>query len=173
MNSLFQNLLDIPMISRVRRNHALEHATLQVLAKKKPFQAYAGYSDVRGLRILADVSTEDIHEAIEEALKRLRAGEARLAIHPHCGTNFVASGIVAGGAGWLATLGSEKGFRRKLERLPMVMMFVTLALILSQPLGPYLQQHVTTDAHIGDLQVVEIMQHQRNKVSIFRIITRG
>jgi hypothetical protein len=85
MKSLFQNFLELPAVSRVRRNHALEHATLQILAKKKPQQAYGGYSDVRGLRILANVSTEDVHEAVEEALQRLRAGDYGLAIHPHCG----------------------------------------------------------------------------------------
>ena len=111
--------------------------------------------------------------AVEEALQRLRAGDYGLAIHPRCGTNFVASGILAGGAAWLATLGGGKGLRSKLDRLPIVMLVVTMAIILSQPLGPYLQQYVTTDAHIGDLQVVEIMQYQRNKVSIFRILTRG
>jgi hypothetical protein len=173
MKSLFQNFLDFSVISRVRRNHALEHATLQILAKKKPNQAYGGYSDARGLRILANVSTEDVHEAIEEALQRLRAGDYGLAIHPHCGTNFVASGMLAGGAAWLTTMGTGKGFRRKLDRLPIVMLVTTMAIILSQPLGPYLQKYVTTDAHIGNLQVVEIMQYQRNKVSVFRILTRG
>jgi hypothetical protein len=80
---------------------------------------------------------------------------------------------LAGVAAWLATLGGGKGLRRKLDRLAIVMLLVTMVIILSQPLGPYLQQYVTTDARIGDLQVVEIMQYQRNKVSIFRILTRG
>jgi hypothetical protein len=173
MNSLLQNLLNFPVFSRIRRNHALEHATLQILSKKKPHQAFGGYSDVHGLRILANVSTEDVHEAVEEALKRLREGEYSLAIHPRCGTNFVASGMLAGSAAWLASLGGGKSFRSRLDRLPIIMAIVTLVTILSQPLGPYLQQYITTDAHIGNLQVVEIMQHHRDKVSMFRILTRG
>ena len=71
-------ILNFPLLSRVRRNHALEHATLQVLARKKPNLMVAGYSDTRGFLIIGAVSTDQLHDAVNEALRRLRAISPRL-----------------------------------------------------------------------------------------------
>src|SRR5512147_3069088 len=99
--TFLDKLLNWPPISRVRRNHALEHATLQIMARKRPTTIAAGYSDTSGFWVIGQVSTEDLEESIKEALARLHAGEHELAIHPNCGTNFVAAGAVAGSLAWL------------------------------------------------------------------------
>ena len=168
---VLDRFLNFPMISRIRRNHALEHATLQVMAQKNPRLSAAGYSDTRGFLIVGNISTDQLHSAVNEALDRLLAGEVDLAIHPHCGTNFVASGMVAGVLAWLAMLGAGSGFSKKLERLPGVMLLVTMGVILSQPLGPRLQAEYTTDADIGELEVTEIARLERPGVPIHRIRT--
>ena len=54
------SLLNFPHILRLRRNHALEHATMQILARKNRSQAAAGYSDLEGFSITGRVSTEDL-----------------------------------------------------------------------------------------------------------------
>ena len=59
----FQSLLDTPIISRVRRNHGLEHATLHVLAERHPGLSIAGHSNPGGFWILGDVSTEEVRSA--------------------------------------------------------------------------------------------------------------
>jgi hypothetical protein len=161
-------------INRIRRNHALEHATLQILARSNPFARMAGYSDMNGFWLVGDVSTDGLAASVEEALARLRAGEIGLAIHPNCGTNFVATGFLAGIAAWLSMLGAGSSVRRKLDRLPMVMTVVTLVVMFSAPLGPYLQANVTTDPQIGNMQVIRIERSLRqNKMPVHRIITRG
>jgi hypothetical protein len=162
-----------PFISRIRRNHGLEHATLHVLSKRYPKQSLAGHSDVGGFWVIGEVSIEDVYEAVEEALTRLRDGEKNLAVHRNCGTNFVTSGILAGLTAGVAMFGVGRRTRDKLERLPFAMFFATLALILSQPLGFKVQERVTTSAEPGSLQVVEILTTRRGRMKAHRVTTRN
>ena len=37
-------ILDLPIISRIRRNHGLEHASLTLLSQRFPYRRMAGYS---------------------------------------------------------------------------------------------------------------------------------
>ena len=132
---LFNRSLSVSPITRIRRHHALEHAALQVIAKKNPHVSILGYSDVRGFWLVGNLPTETVRDGVDEALNRLRGGESQLAIHPNCGTNFVASGFLAGLAAWIGMLGTGSGFRRKAERLPIVISLVTLTMILANPWG--------------------------------------
>lgn len=159
-------------VSRVRRNHALEHATLNVLAGKKKHPLLAGYSDFNGFWIMGDVDTQELQLAVDEALMRLRNGEADLSLNANCGTNFAVSGILAGTAAWLGMLGCESNWRRRLERLPVVISLITLVLIISRPLGMKIQAQYTTMPDPGSLQVVSIMIHDFKGLVIHRIRTR-
>jgi len=170
--SIFESLIEKGPVNRTRRNHAVEHATMHILSKKEGGQFLAGHSDSQGITIIGNVSTEDVQLAIDEAIQRLHAGETRLAIHPNCGTNFVTSGFLAGIGAWVAMLGNPKGFRAKIDRLPLVMTLVTMVLILSRPLGPMMQQYLTTNPDIGDLKVVQIMRHDYKNFVVHRIQTQ-
>ncbi len=159
-------------VSRLRRHHALEHATLQILARRNPRLMLAGYSDLRGFWIIGKVDTQDLQEAVDEALLRLRNGEFALAIHPNCGTNFAVSGLLAGSAAWLAMLGSGEGWRKKLDRLPVVVTLVTLALMVARPLGPLFQAYLTTEAQPGELAVRAINCYENGHFFAHRVLTR-
>jgi Domain of unknown function (DUF6391) len=171
--SLFSGILDFPPISRVRRNHGLEHATLHILAQRHPRTSMAGHSDVGGFWILGDVPTEDIQSAVDEALKRMKAGEEDLAVHPNCGTNFVVSGTMAGLAAWFALFGAGKRLRDRLERIPLATSLATMALILAQPLGLTLQARVTTSGKPGNLTVAEVIPTSQGRIRAHRVITEG
>ena len=106
------SLLDSPAISRIRRNHGLEHATIHVLTQKNPRRQMAGHSDAGGFWLLGNLTTEEVQQAATEALSRLRSGERDLAIHPNCGTNLVTSGLAAGLAGAFAIGGARSGRER-------------------------------------------------------------
>jgi hypothetical protein len=160
-------------MGRIRRHHALEHATLHVLAERLPRRSMAGYSDWRGFWILGELSLEDVHTAVQEAQSRLQNGEHALAVHPNCGTNFVVSGSLAGMAAVLALFGVGRRRRDWLERLPLAASLATLALILAQPLGFLIQEQITTSADLGSMQVVEITAGRRGPMPAFRILTRG
>jgi hypothetical protein len=170
---LFKSLVNFPAMSRIRRNHGLEHATLHILSKKHPGVNLAGHSDARGFWLIGEVSIDEVQDSIEEALRRMRNGEHDLAVHQNCGTNFVTAGSLAGLAAGVAMLGSGRNTRDKVERLPMAMAFATLALILGQPLGSILQEHVTTSGEPGDLEVTEIVASRRGGVRAYRVSTRG
>ncbi len=173
MFSVFGSILRHPRISRIRRNHGLEHATIHLLSRKFPGTSLAGHSDSGGFWLLGDVSTEAVQAAVSEALRRLRAGEHNLAIHPNCGTNFVTTGTIAGLSAGLAMFSAGRRTRDKLERLPLAMTLATLALIFSQPLGYLLQERVTTSGHPGDLEVAEVVPTYRGTIRAHRIVTRN
>jgi hypothetical protein len=166
-------ILEFPMISRIRRNHGLEHATLHTLAKQLPHTMLAGHSDMGGFWIIGDVSSDLLHTAVQEAIARLRSGESGLAIHPNCGTNIATAGALAGIAGSLAMLGSGKRIREKLNRLPIAAMLATMALIIAQPLGMLLQARVTTSGDPGSLEVIAITHRRQGRMTVHRIQTRG
>ena len=164
------SILDLPFVLETRRNHALEHATLHVLAEKYPTHPMAGHSNPTGFFILGDLPTEDVQSAAIQALTRLRAGESGLAIHAGCGTNLATTAILAGTFAWFAMRGAKSTFGRIL-RLPFAIMFALLGFALSKPLGPMLQQKITTDANVGDLQIIDVRPSLRGRVTAHRVIT--
>jgi hypothetical protein len=154
------NLLDFPLILSTRRNHGLEHATIHILTAMKPGRPLAGRSTPFGFYLYGDVTDEELQTAVYDALHRFQAGERHLAIHPGCGTNYLTSGAAASlGALTVLSLGDRKA---RWSRWPDVLVAATLALIIAQPLGPKLQQHVTTSGDMGDLEIVSVRRLGQN-----------
>ncbi|MBN2044725.1 MAG: hypothetical protein JW757_06885 [Anaerolineales bacterium] len=164
-------ILEYPTISRIRRNHGLEHATIHLLSKAKPGRPLAGHSDAGGFWLLGEVGTQELTETVQQALERMRSGESELAVHPNCGTNFATSGVFAGLAAFLAFAGSGSKLRDKLERLPLAMVFSTLALILTQPLGFKLQREITTSGEPGNLRILRVTRTFLNGRTAHRVET--
>ena len=164
-------ILDLPLILETRRNHALEHATIHILSAKYPDRHLAGHSNPTGFFILGDVTTDDLRSSVLEAWTRLRAGESKLAIHPGCGTNLATSMLLSGALAWVPMSGA-RSLRRRLWLLPFAIGFGVLGFALSRPLGPLLQEKVTTEADLGDLQVEDIVRVRNNGIPIHRVITK-
>ena len=162
------SLLDLPFLLETRRNHALEHATLQILSPKYPARPLGGHSNPTGFMIFGDVHTDDLCAAVDEAFDRLRTGENDLAIHPGCGTNYATSGLLAGSLAWFG-LSGKGAWYKKLWRIPFVLPLAVLVWGLSKPLGPKLQAKVTTEANLGDMEIVSV---QKIRPSLHRVITR-
>lgn len=165
-------ILDLPLILETRRNHALEHATIHILAAKYPDRHFAGHSNPTGFFLIGNVSTDDVRTAVIQALTRLRAGESRLAIHAGCGTNFASTLLLSGTLAWLP-LSGNKSIRKRIWLLPFAVMFGLLGYALSQPLGPWLQAHVTTENDMGGMQIEGITPLRRRGVAVHRVITRS
>ena len=164
-------ILDIPILSRIRRNHGLEHATINILTQRFPYRRLAGYSFPTGFFILGEIPTADLREAVVQALVRMNNGESYLAIHDNCGTNYVASGFIAGMLAWLGMAGA-KSKRDKVERLPLVIVLATIGFIASQPLGPTLQQRVTTSGDPQGMSIVDVFPIKFGQFSLHRVVTR-
>ncbi|NWF71157.1 MAG: hypothetical protein HXY40_18905 [Chloroflexi bacterium] len=150
--------LELPMVRRTRRNHGLEHATIHVLSGRVKNLRMSGRSTDAGFFLFGDVPTEMIENAARDALRRMRGGEHGLALHPNCGTNYVTAGALTT---FVALLTMGIGPRRSvLERVPLVMLLMILAVLFAQPLGMSLQKHITTEGDPGDLEIVEITRRE-------------
>ncbi|MDD2922598.1 MAG: DUF6391 domain-containing protein [Anaerolineales bacterium] len=160
-------ILDLPFILETRRNHALEHATLHMLARQ-PHGRMAGHSNPTGFFLLGDFSTQDVWIAATEALERLREGESRLAIHEGCGTNLATNALFGATLSWLVMRGAKSTAARILL-LPVAVVFGVIGVLIARPLGPKLQQRVTTEADMGNLQIVDVIHIRKG---VHRIITR-
>src|SRR5256885_9194465 len=82
----------------IRRNHALEHATVSVLLARHGPTRLAGRASVDGFLLYGDIDSDELTSCAEEALRRLQAGQSSLAVSPLCGTNIAVAGFVAAAA---------------------------------------------------------------------------
>jgi hypothetical protein len=141
---------------RIRQNHALEHATITILSGYIPDLRVSARSSSRGFIIFGDVDLGQLRRALDEALRRLQAGEAELAIHPNCGTNL-AVGISLATVGTLLGLASS----RTRTRVASTAFSSVAGVMAARPLGEFVQKHVTT---LPDLQGVRVSKIFRRKI---------
>lgn len=169
--------LSIPLISRVRRNHALEHATMHVLSERQRNLRLVGRSSPWGFYIYGDVPTEALLSASKEGLRRLKTGRRQMAIHPNCGSNLAVAGTLAGLGAFLALGGLSKDRAKsrldRLARLPLAFSAATLGIVLAQPLGRVLQARVTTQPDIGNLHIVDVTRETKANVIVHHVHTEG
>jgi len=165
------------LISRVRRNHALEHATMTVLSERQRDLRLVGRSSLWGFYIYGDVSTESVVAAAQEGLRRLKAGQHQMAVHPNCGTNLAVSGVLAGLGAFLALGGlfrsRPKSLWERLTYLPLACTAAMLGIVAARPLGTAFQANVTTQADVGDMALVAVTREERAGVQVHRVRTEG
>ena len=155
------------LIGSVRRNHALEHATISILmGRLGPDARLVGRATASGFYIYGNVPSEDVEASAEQGLSRLQAGESVLAVSPLCGTNLAVAGVLAGLAS-TATAGN----RGRWERLPGVLLASMLAVLAAQPLGRLLQKHVTTSPDLRDVEIVGVRGSGRQRGHYFKVET--
>jgi len=134
----------------LRRNHALEHATIVVMMERQPGRKLSGFSTDEGFFVQGVRSTQEVERAAREALRRLRGGERGLAIHRNCGTTIVAVNLLAA-VFFLGALGIGLYLQWPLYLL--ILGSVILAFALRVPLSLFLQRFVTTDADLTNAEV--------------------
>jgi len=157
----------LSILSRVRRHHALEHATIRILNRRFPYVRLAGWSAPGGFYICGAVTSPQLQAAISEALARFARGERYLAVHPRCGTNLITAGILVGLTSFLSMLPGDQHARR--TRLPLVLLLSTAALLLAQPLGLAVQQYVTTEANVESITGIEIDSYHIGQTPVHRV----
>jgi hypothetical protein len=156
-------------VRRTRQHHAIEHATLHVLAERYPQHTFAGYSDPLGFLVLGEVDSYALRRAVSDAMLRLQAGQSHLAIHANCGTVLASTALLAA----FAALIGAAGQRSVTGRFTSMLMWVLGALVVSKPLGLRLQRY-TTLAEISDRWLVEVRplatQTPFGKIPLHRVI---
>ncbi len=136
--------------SRLRKNHALEHATINVIEERLGPSRLAGLAESGGFTIQGGAPPDLVASASQEGLRRLQAGERRLAIHPRCGTSLIASQLVMAIVFIVALV-----VLRELTWFPFVIGLLA-AIILGPRLSTLLQRFVTTDARVGNLRITGV-----------------
>jgi hypothetical protein len=159
-------LLELPLIATVRRNHAVEHATMHLLAQRQLYLNAVARTTLDGFHVYGRVDTKMLADTAAEALGRLQAGQAELAVHPRCGTNLAVAGFLAGAATFLATGRS----RSRLSKLPRFILAATLAVIIAQPLGLLIQERVTTSTEVEGLRVAEVTRQVAGRLIVHRVL---
>ncbi len=162
------NPLDMWPMLAIRRNHALEHATIHVLSEAVPDLAVAGRSDWAGFTLYGQLATADVAAAVTEALTRLQAGEILLALHSRCGTNVATGAVLVGLTSYAAFHGNR---RSRLEKVLQWVVGIAAAVFLSRPLGTRVQQSITTSPDVGPMRVLAVRQYKRGGMVMHRVVT--
>jgi hypothetical protein len=154
----------------LRRNHALEHATIVVMMEREPGRRLNGFSTDDGFFVQGVRSISEVESAAREAMRRLQSGEKRLAIHRNCGTTIVAANLLAA-IFFLVTLGLVL-YLDVGNLYLMILGSVVLAFALRIPLSLLLQRFVTTDSDLKNAEVgwVEPAQPGDLKSGIFGLL---
>jgi len=171
-------------LGRIKRNHGLEHATIHVLSEKHNRFSAQGNSDHHGfsLNIYGDVEEKDVQAAVKEAYTRLQGGEHQLAVHPNCGTVLLTTATLAALAsqGVLAAewrRSDQRGMGKGLSfinALPSAVLAAALAIIVSRPLGIFIQANYTVDGKLGNLHVNRVRQVTPSPVThLFHLLLTG
>lgn len=155
------------MLDRIRQHHGIEHATVTLLSQRVAGVQIVAHSDFDGFLVFGEVSTAALAAAAGEALARLQAGERGLTIHPNCGTNLAAAGILTGVAALVAGSGQKRSFWW--ERLPSAILAATVALFAAMPLGRWLQENVTTSSQVAGLRIAGVARLAGTPVTAHRV----
>jgi hypothetical protein len=156
------------IIGSVRRNHALEHATVSVLLSRMgPNVRLVGRAVSDGFYIYStSLKPDQLESAAEEALDRMQAGESHLAVSPLCGTNLAVGGSLAGLAAMLAV-----GSGDRWERMPNVLTAAMLAVMAGQPLGRLAQKYLTTSPDLKATSITGLREGGNGRGRYIKIET--
>ena len=171
------------ILSRIRRNHGLEHASIHVLSEKHDGFSAQGNSNHRGfyLNIYGDVPEAEVTAAVEEAFTRMKGGEHSLAVHPNCGTVLLTTAT-------LTTLAAQAAFAIEQFRqdedatdaqvlmngLPSAILASVVALIVARPAGISFQKNYTVEGDLKEMQLVRVKRIQPNITTrLFKLLLAG
>ena len=167
------------LITQIRRNHGLEHATIHMLTRRFKGFGAQGNASLNGfyLNIFGDIPAEAVEEAAREALGRMQNGEEELALHPNCGTVLLTTAALATLAGQAAFAYERQRSRKSslslidfLGILPTAILAVVIALIVSKPAGMFFQSYTTT-GKTGEMEISSVKKISPPFIShIFRFL---
>lgn len=156
----FYNVITIPwqimkiaVDKRVRKNHSLEHATVNVLEQRYGRNLRIGglaYSNGFSLSGPDLPSPYEVMDAVREGHVRMLRGETDLAIHPRCGTSIAAANFLFSLVFILVLFSYHH-----LSLLNIIFSFLA-ANLLAKPFGITLQKYFTTYPDVGDIQILDI-----------------
>jgi hypothetical protein len=136
---------------RMRQNHALEHATINVLRQRYRTSGVVGMPAQDGFHIRGRVNPDTVISATQEALRRLKRGERELAWSRQCPTSLVATQLLLA----IVFLAIVLSIWREFTAPPFLIALLAGAL-LGPPVSPYLQRFILVDPNPGTLQFQDV-----------------
>lgn len=161
----------ITALTRTRKNHAVEHATIHLLSKMLPGHRFSGVSVPTGFWIMGVADLEDIRKAAEVGLARLMNGETRLAVHPSCGTNIAVTALISAAASLTAMELRDDEECSLSDTFGSLVAGGVIGAFAGRPLGPRAQKYVTTDADVRGMSIAGITCHFLRNFTAFYIET--
>jgi len=156
-----QQILQVATDRRVRRVHACEHATANVLEEKMgPLPMVGGVATKRGFYLWG---AERFHPSVvfgaaQEGLARMKRGEHMLAVHPRCGTSLGMARLV------FAVVFLGLLFAGGYFSFGTVLLAMAASWLLGKPLGLLVQRYLTTAPDVYDLQITHVSWVDRPEV---------
>lgn len=160
------------LVRRMRRNHALEHATIALLSRRYPSTSTMGFSGSRGFTLFTDLTAEEVYPTVREALQRLKRGHSALAVHPNCGTNLVAAAVLTTGVTALGLRSRKEKIGERLEQFLQLVLVNAVALVVARPVGRWLQSHLTVDANVKGVEIASILTRYQAGMQRIEVQTR-
>ena len=154
-------------LRRIRRNHAIEHAAMHMLARTSGSVPLAARSDWRGLTFYGDVDTATLKSAIDAGLHALNTGQRDLAVHPRCGSMVSVSVLLGTLVAWLVQSGLRRG--RLADPRTADSGWHRERTLVARPFGETLQAQVLTDARIGRARLLSIRRSMCGPLVMHRV----
>jgi len=150
---------------RLQQNHALEHATLHILAHTAPGLRVYALSDWAGFSVFGELETSALIDAVSAALQALHSGNLTLAQHPRCGTNLA---LPLGLAGGLVLTALSLPARYHYTRAAL-MMLAGGVVGARKPLSRKLQQVMTRISDLDGAAIRSVERHTTGSCLMHRV----
>ncbi|MGI6367981.1 MAG: DUF6391 domain-containing protein [Anaerolineae bacterium] len=154
------------ILARIRKNHALEHATLHMLEQGPLPGPVAAHSDWNGITFYGRVDRDVLCRALTRALSALQAGESHLALHSRCGSTIavpVLSGLIIG-----LLLHHMSHTTRKESASALTLAGVLSPLLCAEPLALGAQKQLLTDPHVGSAELLTLRTLSFGRITLHR-----
>ncbi|MGM0436829.1 MAG: DUF6391 domain-containing protein [Bacillota bacterium] len=145
--SVPKQLYQIATNPKLRKNHGLEHATINILEKEYGYNDLAGYAEEDGFYIMGVNNNIYVEEAARKGLNLMKNGKNELAIHKRCGTSMTVANFLS--AIIFLFLLFTSGYFSILNMI--------IAIVVANLIGPYLGQIVqrkfTTTSEVKEMEI--------------------
>lgn len=150
-----RQFLQLLFNKRMRQNHALEHATINVLRTRYRISGIVGMPAKDGFHIRGRVTPDTVVSATQEALRRLKRGEKELARSRSCPTSLVATQVLLAVIFLIIVLAIWREFSA-----PPFLVALLGGALLGPPVSPYVQRLLLIDPSPGTLQFRDVEVEQ-------------
>ena len=133
----------------IRRNHAIEHATVSILTEQISKSAVVGFAVPSGFIIYSKSGKDEILSAANNGLNLMKSGDSEISISQFCGTNLVVAALLTG----VSTIILGKICGKKSKNILNIANGFVLSALLSKPIGRIVQKYVTTDSSVQNIQI--------------------